>query len=100
MLEGLADRGAQDNERSNREEEQTVSDRIIQDGQVVAVNNQVQQRQVVQGLTGLPTLVEAEAASWRRFLPGKLPWTELQLFEQEVERLEARRRELTPGSRS
>src|SRR5829696_1588988 len=44
------------------------------------------------GLTG--DLVAAEAGSWRRFLPGTLPWTELHRFEREVERLEARRRKL------
>ena len=71
-----------------------MSDRIIQDGQVVAVNDQPQQLERMRGLGLTGDLVAAEAASWRRFLPGTLPWTELHRFEREVERLEARRRKL------
>ena len=77
-----------------------MSDRIIQDGQVVAVNNQVQQRQVVQGLTGLPTLVEAEAASWRRFLPGKLPWASCTASSKRSSASRLAAVSSTPGSRS
>lgn len=56
------------------------------------VNDQADQVQRLQGL-GLPAdLAAAEASSWRRFLPGPMPWRDVQGFEAEVEQLEQRRR--------
>jgi len=74
-----------------------VSERIPQDGQVVAVNNQGEQLDRLRGLGGgvMPDLASMEAASWRRWLPGgKLPWREVRRFEEEVAKLEARRAEI------
>ncbi|HLL86128.1 MAG TPA: hypothetical protein VK387_02320 [Thermoleophilaceae bacterium] len=77
-----------------------MADAIIQNGLKVRVNDQDEQLERMRGLGLTGDLVAGEAASWRRFLPGKLPWRELHRFEEEIGRLEARRRELTPGSRS
>jgi len=60
------------------------------------VSNQINVRDTLQGLGLRPDdLVGAEAASWRRFIPGgKLPWKELTSFEDEILRLEERQRAL------
>lgn len=74
-----------------------MPDKILQDGRVVPVNNQREMLDQMAGLGLPPSLADAEAASWRRFLPGgrKLPWKELTASEEEVARLEQRHREVT-----
>ena len=72
-----------------------MTDRILQDGQVVAVNDQAEQLERMRGLGLTGDLAAAEAASWRRWVPGgRMPWRELVAFEEEILRLEERRREL------
>ena len=58
-------------------------------------NNQAEVLSTLHGLGLPPTLDEAEKSAWRRWLPGgKLPWHELLHYEEEIGRLEERRRAL------
>src|SRR5215211_2622090 len=50
-----------------------MADAIIQNGLKVRVNDQDEQLERMRGLGLTGDLVAGEAASWRRFLPGKLP---------------------------
>ena len=58
--------------------------------------DQPRQIQALEGLGLGSDLDAAEAASWRRYVPGggRVPWREVAAFEKEIGRLEERRREV------
>jgi hypothetical protein len=71
-----------------------LTDKILVDGEVLAVNNQAEQRDIVRGLGLPPDLDRAEANAWRRFIPRQIPWREVAAYEQEILKLEERHREV------
>lgn len=71
-----------------------MPDKILVDGQVLEVNNQTEQLSRLAGLGLTGNLDEAEASAWRRFIPRRLPWKELDRYEQEIAKLEQRHREV------
>ncbi len=55
-----------------------MTEKILQGGQVMAVNNQADQVAALAGLGLTGDLAAAEAASWRRWLPAaRMPWKEI-----------------------
>jgi len=55
-------------------------------------NDPAAQVRRLEGLGLTADLALAEASSWRRFIPGRLPWKALEAFEAEITELEERRR--------
>ena len=56
------------------------------------VNDPADQVARLAGLGLTADLAAAEAASWRRFVPGPMPWRDVTFYEKEIEGLEARHR--------
>lgn len=71
-----------------------MTDKILQDGVVQVVNDQPEQVDRLRGLGLPPDFNAAEAASWRRFIPRRMPWREVASFEAEITRLEQRHRDI------
>ena len=71
-----------------------MPDKLLIDGVVRQVNDQVAQRDRLAGIGLPPDLNAAETSAWRRLLPRRMPWRSIAKFEDRILELERRHDEL------